>query len=215
MDLLAMRPSEWRTLGERLLDDRTQQDFLNSLRQFLAVMANDNGADTDKIYTTALKASKADVWNHIPASAVADTLAGAPPENATVFLGGIPYAAREQIMVNFLLRRITTSLGQPTEIADVIADKDRQPQKRVTAADLDEIMRGIEGRLSVASALKRDTLPLALAIHDSDVRSPRIDTLIEDIQKLLRHQGLLTTDELDVPRLAVNLPWLLKSGIVR
>jgi hypothetical protein len=85
-----LRPSELKRLDERLSNPTYAIEFIEALVTFLKETPADGGADSDLIYTTAVKLTNAKAWNHIEISRLAKALVDVPPDAVTIFAQGLP-----------------------------------------------------------------------------------------------------------------------------
>jgi hypothetical protein len=63
MNLMALKPSQWKRLEHDLISPATQQDFLEGLLAYLSSVALDDGVDTDRLYVTAVKTENVGAWS--------------------------------------------------------------------------------------------------------------------------------------------------------
>jgi hypothetical protein len=97
MNLMALRPSQWKRLEEDLTNPVIQQDFLDGLHAYLNSVALDDGVDTDRLYVTAVKTNNAGAWTHIDHARLVALLHRVDNKVASVFLSGVSKALEAKL----------------------------------------------------------------------------------------------------------------------
>lgn len=90
IDLIAMRPSEWKEMPDRLSSESFRADLGKALAHFLRASKNDGGSGADEIYMTGIKLTNAGVWKYISAKQAANMLETADTGVSMVFLDSTP-----------------------------------------------------------------------------------------------------------------------------
>ena len=103
INLLALRPSEWRKIRNELLRVDRQDDFLEGMLNYLKHAVLDGGAGTDRIYTLALRIESSKVLDFIENARTLDVLKQVDYDVGKVFLSGLA-VAREQAILSALKR---------------------------------------------------------------------------------------------------------------
>jgi len=90
IDLIAMRPSEWKDMPDRLSSESFRVELGNALSRFLRSSRNDGGSGADEIYMTGVRLTQAGVWNYFSAKQAADLLKLADTGVSSAFLDATP-----------------------------------------------------------------------------------------------------------------------------
>lgn len=92
IEMTDLRDSVLNTLEYRLASPGFADELLAGLAKFLQHASADNGgADTDRIYTTAILLTNANVWKHIGADQLVHVFTSkTPTENCAAFIDGLP-----------------------------------------------------------------------------------------------------------------------------
>ncbi|WP_037436340.1 hypothetical protein [Sinorhizobium fredii] len=117
-----LRPSELKRLDERMSNPTYANEFIEALATFLKETPADGGADSDLIYTTAVKLTNAKVWNHIEISSLAKALVDVPSDAITVFSQGLPSKFAQLLIYSLQAEQISNLYLSPADVEPTIAD---------------------------------------------------------------------------------------------
>lgn len=97
MDLLAMRPSDWRNLAEAEIDSPLAEELLASLEALLSAEVHSPSLGAEEVYLAAVELSEAHLWDRLPKERVAALLARTSVTTAKALLDGMPSSCRDQV----------------------------------------------------------------------------------------------------------------------
>lgn len=97
MDLLAMRPSEWRHLAQQQRSNELAVTIVEAIKLLLGSVqrSSDNGAE--EAYVAAVELSNAGVWGFVDRKNVANILSTVRATTSAAFLDGLPPSVRSDI----------------------------------------------------------------------------------------------------------------------
>lgn len=94
----SLMPEELDELRAGVADQDGMLAFLDSVTSFLKATPVDGGADSDLIFLAGKRLARHGVWDVVPASAVATTLATVPRQSVELFLEAAPASYRNQVL---------------------------------------------------------------------------------------------------------------------
>ncbi|MBY5387687.1 hypothetical protein [Rhizobium leguminosarum] len=98
MNLMALRPSQWDRLEVELANPSTQEEFLAGLQYYLSQAYDDNGADRDRIYVTAVNTENVNAWDRITTDRLVTVLKTVELQIAKMFASGLEAKRRESVI---------------------------------------------------------------------------------------------------------------------
>lgn len=102
IDVAFIRPSDIMRLRSSKLDDKTKKEILRGIEVLLNNVTLDDGAETDRLTSSAESLSMAGVWDQIPAEELASYIVSTPRDVMRVFLTGIPRSYAEKVSYHVL-----------------------------------------------------------------------------------------------------------------
>ncbi len=88
--IASLRPSQLEVLEQKLTDPNYAEQFAKALHDYLRRVVPDDGADSDRLYMTAVKLSDANVWPHLSETTLTAVFEGVPISVVQTFVQGMP-----------------------------------------------------------------------------------------------------------------------------
>lgn len=97
MDLLAMRPSQWRQLSQTEVTEQVAADVIAGLKALLTKVESDQDNGTEEAYVTAVELANAGLWEKLSSKSIANAVWTVRAPTIEALLSGVPEGPRLSI----------------------------------------------------------------------------------------------------------------------